>query len=269
MKRTIPYIVAAFLAAGGLTPVFVFAETATSTPVTRPGIRQERDDLRETAKIRMQEIHNSEKEQRKKLQDEMQMRFRELKGGSATTTPMMRRDILEKVHEEREQIREEAKEKRGELREEVKKQREEIKLKVAEQIARRVREHFDRMLKRFDAAIERLEKLADRIESRLDKAAENGKEVTTLRAKLDTARVKIAEAQTALDEAVVKFEEILGMDNPREAFKEVQTIMNNAKDKIKAAHAALVDVINSLKGIGNTVTTTPGGNATTTPAVLP
>lgn len=301
MKKLISYTVMAFLAAGSLAPAFAFAETATSTPAYPNGvrrgiqeemrlkmqgfrggtatstppfrgmIREERKDFRENVKAQMTDIHNTAQEQRKALQDEMQMRFRALKGGNATTTPMMRRDILEQVREKRDQIREEAKTKRDALRDEVKQKREEIKLKVVKEIAERVRKQFDQMIKRFDAAIDRLGKLADRIASRLDKAAENGKDVTLLRAKLDGARVKIAEAQITLDAAVQKFESMLGVDNPREAFKEVQAMMNTVKDKIKAAHAALVDVINSLKGIGNTATTTPvvpSGNATSTPPTV-
>lgn len=249
-------------------PAGLFAQTATSTPPFRREIREERRELREDIKGKRMEIRDTMHKGVEDARMEMKSRLRNMKG-TATTTPEVRKEVREEMHERIKDIREEAKEKREDLREEVKARREEIKLKVAREVAERVRKHFDRMLKRFDAAIERLEKLADRIESRLDKAAENGKDVFALRIKLDAARAKIAEAQTALDEAAAKFEAVVGADNPREAFKEVEALMKGVKEKIKAAHAALVDVINSLKGIGGTATTTPSGTATTTPAVLP
>lgn len=267
MKK-LNYIANAVIMAGILFPAGLFAQTATTTPPFRQGIREERKELREDIKGKRMEIRDMTRERMEDAREEMQSRLRSLKG-TATTTPAVRHEVIDEMRERMHEVRSEAKEKRDELREEMKARRDEIKLKIAKEAAERVRKHFDRMLKRFDAAIERLEKLADRIEARLDKAAENGKDVTALRAKLDGARVKIAEAQTVLDEAAAKFEAVVGSDNPREAFKDVQELMKGVKAKIKAAHAALVDVINSLKGIGGTATTTPSGTATTTPAVLP
>lgn len=269
IMKKFSYAVGILITAGSLvTPAALFALTATSTPPFRQGIREERRDLREDIKGKRMEIRDMTRERMEDAKEEMKLRMRALKG-TATTTPAVRHEVIDEMRGRMKNIREEAKEKRDELRGEVKTRREEIKLKVAKEVAERVRKHFDKMLKRFDAAIERLEKLADRIESRLDKAAENGRDVAALRVRLDAARAKIAEAQTALDEAVAKFEAVVGSDNPREAFKEVEALMSGVKEKIKAAHADLVDVINSLKGIGNTATTTPGGTATTTPAVLP
>lgn len=267
--KKISYIISTFVMAGSLViPGALFAQTATTTPPFRPGIREERKELRKDIKEKRMEIRDMTREGVEGVRTEMQSRLRAL-NGTATTTPAMRHEVIDEMRERMHEVRDEVKEKRDELREEVRARRDEIKLKIAKEAAERVRKHFDRMLKRFDAAIERLEKLADRIESRLDKADENGKDVTALRAKLDGARAKIAEAQTALDDAASKFEAVVGSDNPRDAFKDVQELMKGVKEKIKAAHAAMVDVINSLKGIGNTSTTTPSGTATTTPAVLP
>lgn len=155
-------------------------------------------------------------------------RLQEFHGSTATSTPAVR----EEIRHEKEELRKHERE-------------------------ARLQKMIKKMTERFTAAIHREEKLADRIASRLDKAAQNGKDVSALRQKLSDARLKIADAKSALDGAVAKVQAAIVSSTAKNIMKDVTHAFADVKTKLKAAHAALVDVINSLKGIGNTATTTP------------
>ncbi|MBU6415463.1 hypothetical protein KGQ34_04475, partial [Patescibacteria group bacterium] len=157
------------------------------------------------------------------------LRMQGLRGNAATSTPMMRGQEMRKAQEE---LRKHARD-------------------------ARLQKMIQKMTVRFSAAIRREEKLADRIASRLDKAAQNGKDVSLLRQKLVDARLKIADAKTALDVAVAKLQAAIASSDAKNMMKDVTHAFADVTAKLKAAHAALVNVITLLKGIGNTATTTP------------
>lgn len=125
--------------------------------------------------------------------------------------------------------------------------------------------YFEKMMLRFEAADNRLMKIADRIESRLNKfSQEKGKDVTALKAKLLDARAKINEAEDAIREAKNKLESALNSDTPKEQFAALKSLVQDAKEKLKAAHAALVKVVAEIKGASGSPK-----QETTTPAVFP
>lgn len=161
-------------------------------------------------------------------------RRQEFHGGVATSTPAAREEVRKNKDKDKE---------KGKEKEELRKHEKEAKLQKT----------IKKMTKRFTSAIHREEELADRISSRLDKAAQNGKDVAALRAKLTDARAKIGDAKSALDAAVAKLQAVIASSNA----KDITQAFDDVAAKLKVAHAALVDVNNSLKGIGNTATTTP------------
>lgn len=165
----------------------------------------------------------------------------------------------EEVKEKREAVRTEIKDKREEIRDTIKEKREAfkdeakerinvLKEKVSEERAKKIEAFFGGMVRKFEAAISRLRTLADRIDSRLDKFEDEGKDVSALRTALDNARNSIESAEDALDKAKEEFTTFASTENPKEYFEKVKTVVHNVSQKVREAHKALVDVINSVKG---------------------
>ena len=140
--------------------------------------------------------------------------------------------------------------------------RAEVRERLAERRKEFIRAFFHRMGQRFDAAIERMRKLGERIQSRIDKAAANGRDVTNAQAALDGARAHWQEARDSLAAARGRLESALSADDPKAAFQEVRELVAESRDQLKAVHAAFVDAITALKGLGRGA---GGGTATTTP----
>ena len=103
------------------------------------------------------------------------------------------------------------------------------------------------MVRKFELAFGRLDQNVDRIAAHLDKLAARGQDVTALRAKLEEAQNKITEAKQALEDAKKKYAEATNQDF-KIAFARVKEVVAGVAEKVKAAHRALVDVVNSIKG---------------------
>ncbi len=86
--------------------------------------------------------------------------------------------------------------------------------------------------------------------SALKEEFENGRDVVDVRSKLLTAREKIADAERALGDAKAKYNEATKNPDFKAAFKKVREVVAGVKEKVKAAHRALVEVVTSLKGLG-------------------
>lgn len=170
-----------------------------------------------------------------------------------------RREALKKEFEERRQaLRADAERLREKFRQDAQVRRDELKKKLGEKRAERVEQFFTQMLRKFEAAIARLTQLADRIAGRLNEAEARGRDVGALRTQLEQARTKIVEAEKALEDAKAKYTEAAKNPDFKAAFKNVREIVNGVQEKVKDAHKALVDVVNSIKGLGRgTATTTP------------
>ncbi|MEK9185292.1 MAG: hypothetical protein AAB863_00815, partial [Patescibacteria group bacterium] len=135
-----------------------------------------------------------------------------------------------------------------------------------ENIKKRLEKFLRNLTKRFDAAIERLRKLASRIESRISKMETQGINTAEAKGLLDVAKVKINLAASSTEALKLKTNALLATTTASStdlkiAFKNLKDDVKEVKDDVKAAHAALVDVINSLKPGRN-----KPKNATTTPA---
>ncbi len=128
----------------------------------------------------------------------------------------------------------------------------EVRKKLEDQRSKRVADFNQRMVTRFDASINRLENVASRLDSRLGKLAKDGKDVTDFRTALDGAKSKIASAKTALSEVKLSLETMVVSETPKADFEMARGKLDSVKDAIKQAHAALVDVINSIKGASKT-----------------
>jgi len=187
------------------------------------------------------EMRQSIQEERRNLQQNIQIQRQELRGKRA-------------------ELRDEIAKKREAFREEAQKRRDELKKKLGEVKAKRIEQFFTNMGEKFEKAIDRLGSLADRIEDRLNKAETNGKDVAALKAMLVKAREKITAAETALTDAKAKYAEATASNQDfKVAFRKVHELAKGVTSKMREAHGALVDVINSTKGLGTErpATTTP------------
>lgn len=175
-----------------------------------------------------------------------------------------RQEFREKVQEKRQDVRERLQEKRQDVSQETREKRKEERQKQLDERKReRIRNFFEKMGKRLEAAIERLEKMASKIESRIQKFEAEGKDMSASKAKLALARAEIQEAKDAWIAAQGQFESALNAADFKEAFKTVrETIVKGVRDKIKEAHAALVDVINSMRGLSGRVKPSPSPSPT-------
>ena len=180
--------------------------------------------------------------------------------GETITPTNARKALTQELRQKQQALQQEAKQKRNALAQEAKTKREAfkdeakqrieaMKKKVGEERAKRIDQFFNQMVKKFENAIDRLNSLADRIESRLNKSEDAGNDVSKIRDQLKSARDKISAAETALSDAKAKFKEMANSQNPKEAFKQVKILVQGVAQKMKDAHRALVDVVNSIKGL--------------------
>ena len=151
--------------------------------------------------------------------------------------------VRQNLQEKRDQLKQQAQERQAQFQE----KRLELKRKLHDRQAERVAAFVKRMLGRFEAAIGRLNHLFERISSRLDKLAAEDKDVSAQRSSLGAAKVMIEAAQVKLQEARISLEAVVPSEDPHAQFADAKTKLNAVKEEIKAAHAALVDVINSIK----------------------
>ena len=77
-------------------PAAAFAQTSTSTPPFRQGIREERKELREEVKEKRMEIRDSVREKTDEIREDLHMRLKNLRG-TATTTPTVRHEMIDEM----------------------------------------------------------------------------------------------------------------------------------------------------------------------------
>ncbi len=231
-------------------PLFALAEDMMSS-TTRGELHQERVQTRQENRAEHRTMVKSNMQMRRDLNQTVDAERRALLQQLKTLSPDDGKTKLEAFHQDveqkRETLREDIETKREEFRNDAEKRQEELKKTIGEVRAKRIEEFFNQMMERMDAAIDRLDKLAARIQSRLDKLAADGKNVSTQQTLLDKAKTSITAAQSAIDDAKAKFTTMASSTDPKAEFAQVRDAVVVVRDKTKDAHAALVDVINSIK----------------------
>ncbi|MBI2618069.1 hypothetical protein HYW58_01320 [Candidatus Kaiserbacteria bacterium] len=152
------------------------------------------------------------------------------------------RDVLLKNREESEKLR--AREERGRDTEVASQKRAD---EARDKRIERIDSYLERISRKMTAAVERLDKLSDRIESRINKLEARGVDMAKARELLETARVHITEAGESLKTALSEAKEALAGDISRDAFGKMASTLAHAKEKLRDAHQALVEVIRTMK----------------------
>ena len=201
------------------------------------------------------EIRDIRTERREAVKSEVEKARTEVKNirATATTSGGTRNDVRTQIKDVRTETRQNVKDIRSDARDEIKAKQETLR-------RARLNREVEKIYKRFMAAVERLRKLADRIESRIMKFEEQGRDMASSKAKLTEARTKIDKAridtEAILGTGVSQTSTTTGIDT---ALQNLRGAVNTAKESVKTAHAALVDVVNGMKpGRTGTPATTTG-----------
>ena len=231
-------------------PFIVFAQLGGAS-TTRQQIREDRKEVRQENRQDRQELRKAVGDQLREVQGTIQADREALKTeikGLAREEAKKRLEEFRKESEvKREEVHTEIKSERDAFKAKANERRDELQKKIGDAKAQQVENYFTQMMNRMDAAVDRLDKLADRIESRLNKIQGAGQDITEPLAALDTARVSIAAVHTAITDAKAKFTDLSTSNTPQEQFAAIKELVNTVKTKSKEAHAALVEVISSIK----------------------
>lgn len=153
--------------------------------------------------------------------------------------------------------------KRDTIRDEIENKREMLKNSVeerrqnaVEKIKERVDQFVQNVVNRYEAAVNRLEKLGERIDSRIAKMEkQNTLKETSDSTDLSKAKELMVIARTKIEIAKTSIAGITATVSAnatttalmKEEFKTMKTQVEKAKEDIKVAHVALVDVVKNLK----------------------
>lgn len=196
----------------------------------------------------------AEMELRLKAKAELDARKKELE--------QKRETVQKEIEKRKEELKTQINEKKDSIRNEVDKKRE----NAVNQIKERLAKFITNTIERYEAAITRLEKLAQRIDSRIAKFEAEGVNVTKAKELMVIAKLKIETAKTSVSGINLQSELTASSTATttvmiKKDFEGLRAQLEKAKTDIKAAHAALVDVVKNLKpGQNRTATST----ATTT-----
>lgn len=115
----------------------------------------------------------------------------------------------------------------------------------------RIRFFWQRLRGRLLATIERLEKLIARIESRLAKikSANPNDNTSKVEAAIKQAKISLQQQKDKIVEADEEVEELLGSNDPKEAFKKVRKTVGEIKLALIQIHRKLVQIIRDIKGL--------------------
>ena len=122
---------------------------------------------------------------------------------------------------------------------------------------------------RFQAAVARLQKLSDRIDSRIAKMEAENIDVTKAKSLLVTAKAKIeiakiSSSKIASSTPLLASTTATTTDALKTEYAKFRAIISAAKNDLKTAHSALIDVVKNLKPGFNKSRTATSTKATST-----
>ncbi|MFH0804027.1 MAG: hypothetical protein V1896_00275 [Candidatus Zambryskibacteria bacterium] len=154
-------------------------------------------------------------------------------------------------------IKDEIENKKQILRQEMASRTDAIKSSVQERrqnavdkVIERINQFVSNIIKRYDAATNRLEILADRIDSRITKIESGNIDVSKAKELLTVARAKIEIAKAGVNDiASTTSNTTFGSTTAtvKKDFEVIKIQIEKAKEDIRVAHAALIDVVENLK----------------------
>lgn len=233
-----------------IVPTVGFAQLGNTLPA-RQQLQQERAAIQQQNQQDRSNLRVQIGETLRQVQGNIQAKRGALKTEIVGLSSLEAKKRIEEFRREannlREGLRMEIKNERDAFKTKTNERRDDLKKSIGDAKAQRVEMYFTNMTDRMDAMVDRLDTLADRTQSRLDKIHDAGKDTAEPQAALDAARLAIAGAHSAISDAKTKFSELSTSTTPKEEFPAIKELINIIKIKSKEAHAALVEVINSIK----------------------
>jgi chromosome segregation ATPase len=110
----------------------------------------------------------------------------------------------------------------------------------------------EKVIKVLEDRVANFNEFITRIEAHIAKLVAAGTDTTNANALLETAKAKVAEADASVDGLYSQVEVALTVTNQKTALQAVTTAARNTEAKVRDAHSAIVNVINSLKPGRNT-----------------
>lgn len=191
----------------------------------RAQMQQRREEMRGTMMDRREELNTSMEDRREQFNMRMEERREEFRSRAD--------EMKQRIKDRRETLRA---------------QWEEKKAALSKRRKQNIKQHMERVTQRMQAALDRLELLAEKIAIRITLLKERGADAGDLETSLADAKNLITQGQSALDAASAALRTSPDAENPADAIGSARVQFEDVKTKIREAHAALVDVVTSLKG---------------------
>lgn len=195
----------------------------------------------------MNETQRRELEQKKEA---MMLEAKQKKEAMRAEAEQKRETIKNDLESRKESLKQEMEQRKETIKNSI----EERRQNIADKIEVRTSQFVQNVIKRLNAAADRLDILMQRIESRIAKIKERNIDTSAAEELLSVAQSKISEAKTSI--AAISFQPNTDSDSAsasttndviKEAFESTRVQIELAKQNLKEAHSALVDVIKNLK----------------------
>lgn len=196
-------------------------------PAQAEEVRPPRPDFAENQQQRREQFQENQEERRALFEENKEER----------------RDLFEtNMAERRELFAENQEERRARIASTTEAWKERISEKVQELVTKRAEHAISLMYAMHD----RLVGFAERIEARIAVLEEGGADVGEAQTLLEVAREKLDDAKTAIEAVEDGIVDAFESENPRENLGKVKELLAPAKEALRSAHQALVEVVRAL-----------------------
>ena len=162
--------------------------------------------------------------------------------------PQKREEIKQKIEEKTDNLQLQIQEKRIEVKEQISLVKEDQQAKLQILAQERVSKIITQIFEQFEAMIVKFDGIILRLENRILKLEEENIDTTQSKELLAQAKLKLEEATTLIAATKLEIQTALLDDISKE---QIKTSVVLCKDSLKNVKHALIEVINSLKMIGD------------------
>jgi hypothetical protein len=163
--------------------------------------------------------------------------------------PQNREEIKQKIEEKKSEVQNKIEEKRAEIKGQIQQVAEEQKTEVQIFAQERILKILQQIFEKFDAVLVKFDGISERIDIRISKNEENGLDMTKQKELLAAAKENILQS-TALV-AATKIELDTLIKSATFSKEQIKKSVDVCKESLKTTQKSLVDVIESLKLVGD------------------
>jgi hypothetical protein len=124
-----------------------------------------------------------------------------------------------------------------------------------------IKNYWGNMAKRLGVIVRNEERIAEKIGKKIEQRATAGKDVSAARVKLEEGKKLIAEAKAMLASGVAKVDSVItSAKDEKAASQQVKQFNKDILEKIRSAHAILVDVLKLVRDVKSTPSLSPSAH---------